>query len=61
MPRGATAAGIHVASGTGIVVRGNHAFDNRLVNLLNEAAAAATLEDNQRGTSSPPGLLKSGT
>jgi parallel beta-helix repeat protein len=57
---GGTAAGVRVASGTGIVVRGNHAFGNRLVDLLKEAAATATFSDNRCGTSSPDGLCERG-
>jgi parallel beta-helix repeat protein len=57
---GTTAAGIRIASGTGIVVRGNQAFHNSLVDLLRDATATATLEDNRCGTSSPDGLCESG-
>src|SRR5437762_11374548 len=46
--------------GTGIVVRRNHAFHNRLVDLLNDAAAAATFEHDRCGTSSPDGLCDRG-
>jgi parallel beta-helix repeat protein len=51
-----TAAGIRIASGTGIVVRRNQASHNRLVDVLEEAAATATFEHNRCGTSSPDGL-----
>jgi len=51
-----TAAGIRIASGTGIVVRRNHALHNRLVDVLKETAATATFEHNRCGTSSPDGL-----
>lgn len=54
---GGTAAGIRVASGTGIVVRRNHAFDNLFVDLRNEAAVA-TYENNHCRTSSPPALCE---
>lgn len=57
---GATAAGIRIASGTGIVVRENQASDNLLVDLLREAAATATFEDNRCGSSSPPDLCDRG-
>lgn len=57
---GATNAGIRIMSGTGIVVRGNHAADNRLVDLLNEAGTGATFEDNRCDTSSPGGLCERG-
>lgn len=53
---GTTGAGIRIGGGTGIVVRENRAFGNRLVDLLKDAAAGATLEENQCKTSSPSGL-----
>ena len=53
-----TAAGIRIASGSGIVVRDNRAARNLLVDLLKEAAAAATFEDNDCKTSSPLGLCE---
>lgn len=56
---GATAAGIRIGSGARIAVRENHAFDNLLVDLRSEvAAAAATFEENHCRTSSPPGLCQ---
>jgi parallel beta-helix repeat protein len=53
-----TAAGIHIGSGVGIVVRENRVSGNLLVELLMGAAATATFEDNECGTSSPPGLCE---
>jgi parallel beta-helix repeat protein len=55
---GATAAGVRIGSGAGIVVRENRAFDNLLVDLRKDAAATATFEDNRCRTSSPPGLCE---
>jgi parallel beta-helix repeat protein len=54
---GTTAAGIRIGSGTGIVVRRNHAFDNLLVDLRNDAGAA-TFDNNHCRTSSPPELCE---
>jgi parallel beta-helix repeat protein len=51
-----TNAGIRLATGTGIVVTRNHAFDNTTVDIRLEAAASATFEDNHCNTSSPTGL-----
>jgi nitrous oxidase accessory protein NosD len=57
---GTTAAGIRIASGSGIVVRWNDAFGNLLVDLLQEAAAMASFEGNRCETSSPDGLCEHG-
>jgi parallel beta-helix repeat protein len=54
---GTTAAGIRIGSGTGIVVRRNHAFDNLLVDLRNDVAVAI-YENNHCRTSVPPGLCE---
>jgi hypothetical protein len=54
---GTTNAGIRIASGTGIVVRRNHAFDNLLVDLRNDVAVAI-YENNHCWTSSPAGLCE---
>lgn len=56
LPTGATAAGIRIGSGTGVVVRDNHAFDNLTVDLRNEAGPGATFENNHCETSLPPEL-----
>jgi hypothetical protein len=58
MTTGTTAAGIRIGSGVGIVVRENRASGNLLVELLMGAGATATFEDNECGTSSPPGLCE---
>jgi parallel beta-helix repeat protein len=52
---GTTNAGIRIASGTGVVVVRNHAFDNSAVDLRSDVAAA-TFDNNHCNTSSPPGL-----
>lgn len=57
---GGTAAGIRIASGTGIVVSKNSAFGNQLVDVRKDAAADATFEKNRCGASSPDGLCLSG-
>jgi hypothetical protein len=54
---GTTNAGIRIASGTGIVVRRNPAFDNLLVDLRNDVAVAI-YENNHCRTSSPAGLCE---
>lgn len=54
---GTTNAGIRIASGTGVVVTQNHAFDNTTVDLRSEVAAA-TFDNNHCNTSSPPGLCE---
>lgn len=56
---GGTAAGIRIMSGSGIVVRGNQAFGNSLVDLRDETNTA-TFEDNRCGTSLPDGLCERG-
>ena len=55
---GAFASGIRIQSGAGIVVRRNHAFDNLLFDLRNDAGAGATFENNHCRTSVPPGLCE---
>jgi parallel beta-helix repeat protein len=55
---GTTAAGIRIGSGTGIVVRRNHAFDNLFFDLRNDAGLGATFDNNHCRTSSPPGLCE---
>jgi parallel beta-helix repeat protein len=52
---GTTNAGIRLATGTGIVVARNHAFDNAAVDIRVEVATA-TFDDNHCNTSSPNGL-----
>jgi parallel beta-helix repeat protein len=52
---GTTNAGIRIGSGTGVVVARNHAFDNLIVDLRSDVAAA-TFTDNHCNTSPPPGL-----
>jgi hypothetical protein len=54
---GTTAAGIRIGSGTGIVVRRNHAFDNVFFDLRNDFGVA-TFDNNHCRTSSPPGLCE---
>jgi hypothetical protein len=54
---GAFASGIRIESGTRISVLRNHAFDNLLVDLRNDAGVA-TFENNHCRTSSPPGLCE---
>jgi parallel beta-helix repeat protein len=54
---GIFASGIHIGSGTGIVVRRNHAFDNLFFDLRN-TAAVATFDNNHCRTSFPPGLCE---
>jgi parallel beta-helix repeat protein len=49
---GATNAGIRIMSGTGLVVVRNHAFDNKTVDILKEAAAV-TFENNHCESSAP--------
>jgi parallel beta-helix repeat protein len=51
---GATNGGIRLGSGTGIVVARNHAFDNLLVDIRNEAGLGVTFENNHCNTSLPP-------
>lgn len=55
---GTTAAGIRIGGGTGILVRENHAFNNRLVDLLKDPAAVATFDENRCRTSSPAALCE---
>jgi len=55
---GTTNAGIHVASGTNIVVRDNQALDNLAVDLRSEAGSGATFAGNHCRTSSPSGLCE---
>jgi hypothetical protein len=50
-----TNAGIRLASGTGLVVARNHAFDNATVDIRLDAATA-TFADNHCNTSLPDGL-----
>ena len=57
---GTTAAGIRVAGGSRITVRGNAAVENRLADLLKDAAALAAFERNRCETSSPEGLCQGG-
>jgi parallel beta-helix repeat protein len=52
---GATNAGIRLATGTGLIVAWNHAFDNVLFDIRQETATA-TFENNHCDTSLPPGL-----
>jgi parallel beta-helix repeat protein len=51
-------SGIRIMSGTGIVVARNHAFDNLVVDIRNEAGLGATFENNHCNTSLPPGLCE---
>ncbi|HEU4747571.1 MAG TPA: right-handed parallel beta-helix repeat-containing protein [Gemmatimonadaceae bacterium] len=55
---GAFASGIRIANGAGIAVRRNHAFDNLLFDLRNDAGPGATFDNNHCRTSSPPGLCE---
>jgi parallel beta-helix repeat protein len=52
-----TNGGIRLATGTGLVVERNHAFDNLAVDIRQEAAVA-TFENNHCNTSLPPGICE---
>jgi parallel beta-helix repeat protein len=54
---GTTNSGIRIGSGAGVMVIRNHAFDNTVVDLRSDVAAA-TFDNNHCNTSSPPGLCE---